>query len=103
LVPCQVAVLPLNEEEEVKKYCEKLKEKLTKNNLRVKILAEKSLNYRIRQIYKKRIPYYLVIGKEEIQSKKMKLIYTYSPNEISELTENEMLEKLITIEQNLKI
>ncbi|CAI2189866.1 9465_t:CDS:2, partial [Funneliformis geosporum] len=65
LVPCHISILPLNEEKEVKEYCEKLKKELVRNNLRVKVQSEKSLNYRIRQVYRKRIPYYLVIGKEE--------------------------------------
>jgi threonyl-tRNA synthetase len=95
LSPCQVAILPLNEEKEIKNYCEKLKENLTKKDLRVKIFAEKTLNYRIRQIYKKKIPYYLVVGKEEIEKKMLKLTYTYlPPNEITELTEKALYNKL---------
>jgi threonyl-tRNA synthetase len=85
--------LPLNEEEEVKKYCQELGEKLNRVDLRVKTLSEKTLNYRIRQIYKKKIPYYLIIGREEITTKKIKLFFTYSL-EISELTEKELIEKL---------
>jgi threonyl-tRNA synthetase len=94
LSPCQVAILPLNEEKETKNYCEKLKENLAKKDLRVKIFTEKTLNYRIRQIYKKKIPYYLVVGKEEIEKKMLKLTYTYLPNEITELTEKELYNKL---------
>ena len=60
----------------------------------MKIFAEKSLNYRIRQIYKKKIPYYLVIGKEEIKTKILKLIYTYQEEKSEELTEKELYNKL---------
>jgi len=86
--------LPLNEEKETKNYCEKLKENLIKKDLRIKIFTEKTLNYRIRQTYKKKIPYYLVIGKEEIEKKVLKLTYTYLPNQIIELTEKELYNKL---------
>jgi threonyl-tRNA synthetase len=86
--------LPLNEEKEMKEYCENLKKELTKNNLRVKMFSEKSLNYRIRQIYKKKIPYYLVIGEEEIKKEILKLIYTYQEGKVEEITEKELYNKL---------
>jgi threonyl-tRNA synthetase len=87
--------LPLNEEKEVKNYCERIKESLTSADLRVKIFPEKSLNYRIRQeVYKKKIPYYLVIGKEEIEKKILKLVYTYLPNKVEELDEEGLYKKL---------
>jgi len=61
----------------------------------VKILSEKSLNYRIRQVYQKKIPYYLVIGKEELKEKTLKLIYNYQQGKIEELlTEKELVSKL---------
>lgn len=79
----------------MKNYCERIKKNLTCADLRVKIFSEKSLNYRIRQeVYKKKIPYYLVIGKEEIEKKILKLVYTYLPNEVEELDEKELCEKL---------
>jgi len=61
----------------------------------VKLFWEKSLNYRIRQVYQKKIPYYLVIGKEELKEKKLKLIYNYQVEKIEELlTEKELVSKL---------
>ena len=61
----------------------------------MKIFWEKSLNYRIRQVYQKKIPYYLVIGKEELKEKKLKLIYNYQVEKIEELlTEKELVSKL---------
>jgi len=94
LVPCQLAILPLNEEKKVKDYCEILEKVLNEADIRVKILAEKSLNYRIRQVYRKKTPYYLVIGKEETEKKILKLIYTYQEGKIEELTEKELYNKL---------
>jgi len=59
-------------------------------------MTEKTLNYRIRQVYKKKIPYYLVIGKEEAEKKTLKLIYTYQKEHTEEeLTEKELISKLI--------
>jgi len=66
------------------------------NNFRSEIWQEKTLNYRIKQTYKKKIPYYLVIGSEEIKTGELKLVYTYLPNSISKLTESELLKKLKT-------
>jgi threonyl-tRNA synthetase len=89
-----VAILPINEEEEVKKYCEELKKELIKDNLRVKIISKKTLGYRINEVYQKKIPYYLVIGKEELKTKVLKLIYTYKEGSQEELTEVEFYNKL---------
>jgi len=101
LAPCQLAILPLNDEKSVKNYCEKLEKELTSLNLRAKIISEKSLNYRIREIYKKKIPYYLVIGKEEVEKNILKLIYTYLPNKVEELTEKELYNKLNIEQKNI--
>ncbi|CAJ0832425.1 9721_t:CDS:10, partial [Entrophospora sp. SA101] len=89
-----MAILPINEEEEVKKYCEELKKELIKDNLRVKIISKKTLGYRINEVYQKKIPYYLVIGKEELKTKRLKLIYTYQEGKTEELTEKELYNKL---------
>jgi len=62
--------------------------------LRAKILSEKSLNYRIRQVYQKKIPYYLVIGEEEAKTKILKLTYTYQEGKINGLTQEELYNKL---------
>ena len=95
LAPCQIAILPLNEEQETINYCDKLKKNLTSIDLRAKIIVEKTLNYRIRQNYRQKIPYYLVVGKKELEEKKLKLTYTYSSTkETEELEEKELHEKL---------
>ena len=62
--------------------------------MRAKILSEKSLNYRIRQIYQKKIPYYLVIGEEEVKTKILKLTYTYQEGKTEELIEKKLYNKL---------
>jgi len=40
------------------------------------------LGYSIKKTHQKKIPYYLVIGKEEIKTKKMKLHHVYSQKEV---------------------
>jgi len=97
LVPQQLAILPLNEEKEVANYWEKLEKELVENNLRVKIMTEKTLNYRIRQVYKKKIPYYLVVGKEEVAKNILKLIFTYSPAPEEKLEKEELIKKLVKL------
>ena len=67
---------------------------LTEKDLRVKIFSKKSPNYYIWQAYEKKIPYYLVIGKEEVEKKMLKLIYTYQEGKTEELTEKELCNKL---------
>lgn len=102
LAPIQLVILPLNNQEEVKKYSESLQKELFSNNLRSEIWSEKTLNYRIRQIYKKKIPYYLIIGEKEINDayilpnrneRSLNLVHVYS-NEAKNLTEKELVEKL---------
>jgi len=94
LAPVQLVILPLNDQKEITEFSENLQKKLLSNNFRSEIWQEKTLNYRIKQTYKKKIPYYLVIGSEEIKTKELKLVYTYSPNTANKLTENELIEKL---------
>ncbi|MEG7979092.1 MAG: His/Gly/Thr/Pro-type tRNA ligase C-terminal domain-containing protein [Mollicutes bacterium UO1] len=93
-MPCQIAILPINDEKEVTNYCEYLEKELVKNNLRVKIFSEKSLNYRIRQVYQKKTPYYLVIGEQETQEKILKLIDVYQQGKVEELSEKSLYNKL---------
>ncbi|WNE40376.1 MAG: Threonine--tRNA ligase [Mycoplasmataceae bacterium] len=94
LAPCQLAILPLNEEEKTREYCENLLKELVKKKLRAKIFAKKSLNYRINQVYQKKIPYYLVIGRDELRDEALKLIYTYSKDE-QEMIKEEVIKKLV--------
>ncbi|CAG8775731.1 25127_t:CDS:2, partial [Racocetra persica] len=87
LAPVQLVILPINNQKEVQKYSENLQNKLLSNNFRSEIWTEKTLNYRINQVHRKKAPYYLVIGEKELKNKKVKLA-------TEELTEEELLEKL---------
>lgn len=93
LAPIQLVILPLNDQEEVKKYSESLQKELFSNNLRSEIWSEKTLNYRIRQTYKKKVPYYLIIGEKEVNERSLNLVHVYS-DETKNLTEKELIEKL---------
>jgi threonyl-tRNA synthetase len=88
-----VAILPFNEEKEVKNYCERLAKELEENNLRAKIFFKKKLKDRIRQMYQKKIPCYLVVGKEELEKKILKLIYTYQEGRVEELVDKELCDR----------
>ena len=94
LTPCQVAILPLNDEKEIQTYSQELVKFLNDNNLRVEILSRKTLKNRIHQIYQRKIPYYLVIGKEEMKKKTLKLTCTYQTNKTSELSIEKLVKKL---------
>ncbi|CAJ0649484.1 15712_t:CDS:2, partial [Entrophospora sp. SA101] len=68
-----IVILPLNDQKEITEFSENLQKKLLSNHFRSEIWQEKTLNYRIKQTYKKKIPYYLVIGSQEIKTKELKL------------------------------
>ncbi|CAI2161757.1 1317_t:CDS:2 [Funneliformis geosporum] len=93
-LPCQLAILPFNEEEEIKNYCQKLAGELAEIGVRVKIFSKKKLKDRIRQMYRKKIPHYLVIGKEELKTKILKLVDAYQEGRMEELTERELVNKI---------
>jgi threonyl-tRNA synthetase len=79
LVPIQLVVLLVNDQKEVKEYGENLQKELLSNNFRSKIWSSKeTLNRRIEQTYKKKIPFYVVIGKKEVNNEKLAVHYIYS-------------------------
>jgi threonyl-tRNA synthetase len=87
--------LPISEKKEIKDYCEKLAGKLEGVGLRVKIFSKKKLEKRIPQVYQKKIPYYLVVGQEEVKTEILKLTYIFPKEKEEELlTEKELYNKL---------
>lgn len=94
LAPCQVAILPINQEKEVKDYCEKLTGELEKIGLRVKIFSKDKLPKRVHQMYQKKIPYYLVIGEQELEKNILKLINVYRRGEEEKVNEKELYNRL---------
>jgi threonyl-tRNA synthetase len=89
--------LPLNDQKEVKEYSESLQKELLSNNFRSKIWSSKeTLNRRIEQTYKKKIPFYVVIGKKEVNNEKLTVHYIYSgkSGEPEILTKEELVGRL---------
>lgn len=69
LAPVQVSIIPVSNEHHLE-YCVSLKEKLLKRNIRVELdVRDEKLGYKMREAQTKKIPYTLVIGEKEIESK----------------------------------
>ena len=68
LAPIQVVVMPITDKEA--KYAREIGDKCTKKGLRVELNGKsEKINYRIREAEVQKIPYILVIGQRENQSK----------------------------------
>ena len=68
--PEQVRILPINNDEAVMKYAAIVEKKLKSHNVRVSIDdRNEKLNYKIREAQTKKVPYTLVIGAKEAESK----------------------------------
>lgn len=102
LAPYQFVIIPLNiKKKEIIEHCYKLFNSLIQYDFRVLILDKKSLNYRIRQVNLKKIPYYTVIGEKEIIKNELKIIDLYYPKNILYLSKEKLIEELI-IRNNYK-
>lgn len=68
LSPIQVNIIPVNNEYHLE-YCNKLKEYLLKNGIRVEMdCREEKLGYRMRESLLKKYPYTVVIGDKEVEN-----------------------------------
>ena len=71
LAPTQVSILPVKNEFHLD-YCNKLKEELEKNDIRVELNdKDEKLSYRMRESQTKKIPYILIIGDKEKDNKEV--------------------------------
>lgn len=61
--PVQVAVLPVSEKN--LEYAISLNRELVKNGIRSELLVEKTVEYRVREAELSKVPYIVVVGKEE--------------------------------------
>ncbi len=69
LAPVQVKLIPVSNEHH-REYVEELEELFKKNNIRVESdFREEKLSYKIREAQIQKIPYQLVIGNKEIESR----------------------------------
>lgn len=69
LAPKQVAILPLNDSEEILKYSQEVHHALKAKNIRVELVQEETLNKRIKLVHENKIPYVVILGKKEIAEK----------------------------------
>jgi threonyl-tRNA synthetase len=67
LAPVQAVVLPVSEKHI--EYARELREHLRSSGVRAELVEESSLNYRIRNAEKQKIPYLLVVGEREAESR----------------------------------
>ena len=66
LAPLQAVVLPIGESHQ--EYAEALCERLKESEVRASIMADNTLNYRIRQAQTQKVPYMLVCGDREVET-----------------------------------
>ena len=70
MAPEQVRILPINDDEAVIKYAKSLEKKLKAKKIRVSIDdRNEKLNYKIREAQTKKVPYTIVVGAKEAESK----------------------------------
>ena len=92
LSPVQVNIIPVNNEYHLE-YCEKLKEELLKNNIRVELDArDEKLGYKMRESQTRKIPYTLVIGDKELEN-----------NEVNYRLHGEKETTTVSIEEFIKL
>jgi len=99
LAPTQVRVIPVKDE--FLEYSQKIVEELEKNQIRVDIDDRNdSVGKKIRNAGQDWVPYIIVIGEKEVESKKLAIRIRKKKGAISELTINEFI-KLIKKEQSI--
>ncbi|MGM0441910.1 MAG: threonine--tRNA ligase [Elusimicrobiota bacterium] len=99
LAPVQVEILPISNEHI--EYCDKLKDKFTAEQIRVKVnKKDENLGKKIWQSRKMQTPYMLIVGDDEIESKKLSVrklsdgdIGNYSVKEFIDLLKEEVSQK----------
>lgn len=95
LAPKQVAILPVNDSEEVVKYSASIYEDLKAKNIRAEIISDETLGKRIKQVHETKIPYILIIGTKEVGEKKL-TYHTYQEQKKNqELTKAEFIKLLL--------
>ena len=98
LSPVQVNIIPVNNEYHLE-YCEKLKEELLKNNIRVELDSrDEKLGYKMRESQTRKIPYTLVIGDKEKENNLVNY-RLHGSNDTNELSVNDFIN---LINENIK-
>ena len=92
LSPVQVAILPISENEV--EYAENVKELLCKNGFRVEVdSANEKIGYKIRQAQLSKVPYMIVVGKNEVENNTLS-IRNRNGEKIDNIKFEEFLEKI---------
>jgi len=96
LSPCQIALLPMNDKIENSELIRSIQKKFEERNIRVKLMRDKTLNYRIKEIHNKKIPYYFVMGEREIKDENsLTLVDVFDNKEISNVSVEEIVKILL--------
>ena len=92
LSPVQIMVLPISEKQ--KDFCLKILNELRSAGLRAKIdLDSKTLGAKIREATLQKIPYLIIIGDREVESRKIS-VRTREGKDLGQLTVSEFILKL---------
>ena len=93
LSPVQVNIIPVNNEYHLE-YCNKVKELLESNNIRVELDdRDEKLNYKMRESVIRKIPYTIIIGDKERDAKTISYRLRGS-NETSNLSQKDFIKRL---------
>jgi threonyl-tRNA synthetase len=94
LSPLQVAILPIGEGEQA--YANEIAQTLTENNIRVEVYKEnETLGAKIRRAKLEKVPYFLVIGKKELEDGTV-TVETRSGEKIGALPYVDFMEKVLS-------
>jgi len=92
LSPVQVWIMPIGENH--KEYAQKVFEKLQENNVRAELHNEdESLGKKIREAKINKVPYFLVIGDEEVSSKTV-MVESRDGGKVGTKTVDEFIERI---------
>lgn len=94
LAPRQVVILPINNNEEIITYSEKILNDLKKNNIRAEIITDETLGKRIKLVHENKIPYVLIIGAKEVKEKQL-TYHTYKEQKDNKILEKKEFVKLL--------
>ncbi|MBD65884.1 MAG: threonine--tRNA ligase [Halobacteriovoraceae bacterium] len=98
LAPEQVVIVPVNNEAHAE-YALEVEKLLKENDIRVKCdLSNETLGKKTRTHQKAKVPFMLVLGDQEANSKTVNL-RAYGSRETNELTQKELLDKLLELQK----
>ncbi|MCI5553265.1 MAG: threonine--tRNA ligase [Tenericutes bacterium] len=101
LAPVQVNIIPVKNEYHLE-YAQKIKELITENNLRVELDdRNEKLSYKMRESQTKKIPYTLILGDKEKESKSISF-RKFGSEETTTLSNKEFIDYILDVIKNKK-